>query len=92
MNHKRQLGSAVGRIFNSGLTWDGTASRRTAVLLIALCIAALLVVSLAPGAQAADSFNTDETTITAARYDSPTLIGGAGWLPAGISYRGVSWS
>ena len=82
----------MGRIFNSGLTWDGTASRRIAVRLIALCIAALLVVSLAPGAQAADSFNTDETTITAASYDSPPFTGGPSWLPAGVSYRGVSWS
>ena len=92
MIYKRKLGVAMGRIFNSGLTWDGTTSRRIVVLLIALCIAALLVVSLAPGVQAADSLNTDETTITAARYDSPSFTGGHSWLPAGVSYRGVSWS
>ena len=85
----------MGRIINSGLVWEGTKSRKVAILLVALCIAAMLVATLAPISSPADSVAAGaEGEIIAAGFTYPNTSTGSPWYPASSSYsmRGVSWS
>ncbi len=86
----------MGQMIGGGLTWDGGRTRRIAVLLIALCVAVLLIAAMAPAAHAADSADslatsTFESTIVAKGVDNP--IAPYPWNLSGTSsMRGVSWS
>ena len=83
----------MGRFMSSGIAWEGPKSRKLVILVIALCLAIMLVVTLAPTAQAGDTAAAANSGSETVAFGYPTYSGGFDWSPAGsYSMRGVSWS
>jgi len=83
----------MGRFMSSGIAWEGTKSRKLVLLVIALCLAVMLVATLAPTAQAGEIAATADSGSETVAFGYPTYPGGFDWSPAGsYSMRGVSWS
>ena len=81
------------RFMNSGIAWDGPKTRNLAILVIALCLAIMLVATLAPTAQAGDTAAATDSGGETVAFRYPSDPGASYWSPAGsYSMRGVSWS
>ena len=83
----------MGRFMSNGIAWDGPKSKKLVILVMALCLAIMLVVTLAPTAQAGDTAAAADSGGETIAFGYPTYPGGFDWSPAGsYSMRGVSWS
>lgn len=83
----------MGRFMSSANAWEGPKSRKLAILVIALCVAVMLVATLAPTAQAGDTAAATDSGSETVAFRYPSDPGASFWNPAGsYSMRGVSWS
>ena len=83
----------MGRFMSSGIAWEGPKSKKLVLLVIALCLAVMLVATLAPTAQAGEIAAAADSGNETVAFGYPTYSGGFDWSPAGsYSMRGVSWS